>query len=405
MDLVGPFARSDRGHSYLFTLIDHLTGFIDAYPIAHKTGETIADILHRDIFPRYGPVEVVISDNGREFVNNSVDAVCKAYGVEHRTTTPYHPQSNSKIERAHRTLKDALSTLITSNNSQWEKQLGPALLALRTTASTVTGYSPYQALYGRTCRLPTTIAVNPGMMEGVFDDDRVAALARIWQQAQQSFQQQREANEAQQAKKRLGKPLNVGDSVIVLIEGHKASFKTRWDARWQVIRAKDPVYWIRHLPTGRERVLNREKLHWVPADVDWSLIPAKVTSLAERPAKEPRFVPPVPQPMDFEETPPSNNHTSRSTPRSISPQSPMGSQSASAVPGGSRLSTSSGSPPVTPRSASPEADNSMNTEGPAALGESAVPSRYPRRKRSTTQDLESYVYNWDLYCRKRTKKT
>ena len=50
IDLVGPFTRSEHGHSYLFTLIDHLTGFIDAYPIAHKTGETIAEILHQDVF-------------------------------------------------------------------------------------------------------------------------------------------------------------------------------------------------------------------------------------------------------------------------------------------------------------------------------------------------------------------
>ena len=45
--------------------------------------------------------------------------------------------------------------------------------------SSVTGYSPYQALHGGTCRLPTTIAVNPHRVEGVFDDDRVAAMARI----------------------------------------------------------------------------------------------------------------------------------------------------------------------------------------------------------------------------------
>ena len=130
--------------------------------------------------------------------------------MEHRTTTPYHPQSNAKIERAHHTMKSMLSTFMTTNSSKWERELGPTLLALRTTVSSVTGYSPYQALYGRTCRLPTMIAVNPHREEGVFDYGRVAAMARIWQGAQRSFQQQREANKNNSRRRGCGKPLQVG---------------------------------------------------------------------------------------------------------------------------------------------------------------------------------------------------
>ena len=115
----------------------------------------------------------------------------------------------------------------------------------------------------------------------MFGDDRIAVMARMWQHAQHALNQERDINEQQQAKKRFGKPLLVGDSVIVLVEGMKSAFKPRWDARWQVIRARDPVYWIRHVPSGRERVLNRQKLRWVPADVDWSMMPARITTNEE----------------------------------------------------------------------------------------------------------------------------
>ena len=37
MNLVGPFPRARFGHSFMFTLIDHLTSWADASPIAHKT--------------------------------------------------------------------------------------------------------------------------------------------------------------------------------------------------------------------------------------------------------------------------------------------------------------------------------------------------------------------------------
>ena len=50
-----PFTRSERGHVYIFTLIDHLTGWADTFPISNKRGSTIADILNRQYFPRYSP--------------------------------------------------------------------------------------------------------------------------------------------------------------------------------------------------------------------------------------------------------------------------------------------------------------------------------------------------------------
>ena len=60
-DLTGPFARSAKGHTYLLTLIYHLTGWTDAYPLTSKKGEAIADVLHADYLPRYGAPEIIIT--------------------------------------------------------------------------------------------------------------------------------------------------------------------------------------------------------------------------------------------------------------------------------------------------------------------------------------------------------
>ena len=107
-----PFPRLEKGHVYVFTLIDHLTGWADAYPISNKRCSTIADILHREYFTCYSPPDVLISDNGTEFVNSTVTDLCKAWGVERRTTTVYHPQSNGGVERFYRTLKGVIKRLM-----------------------------------------------------------------------------------------------------------------------------------------------------------------------------------------------------------------------------------------------------------------------------------------------------
>ena len=78
--------------------------------------------------------------------------------MERLHTTPYHPQSNGKIERFHRTLKSILERLMTTTKSNWEMELGPALFAYPNTVSVAMGYTPFQALYGRQGRIPTTVA-------------------------------------------------------------------------------------------------------------------------------------------------------------------------------------------------------------------------------------------------------
>ena len=127
---------------------DHLTGWEDAYPISNMRGSTIADILQREYCTRYSPPEVLISDNGTEFVNSAVSDPCKAWGVERQTTTVYHPQSNGKVERFHRTFKGLIERLMSKNKINCENQLRPALHAYRLSVSSATDichFRPYMA--------------------------------------------------------------------------------------------------------------------------------------------------------------------------------------------------------------------------------------------------------------------
>ena len=307
----------------MFTLIDHLTGWADAFPISNKRGSTIADILNREYFPRYSPPEVLISDNGTEFVNAPVSDLCKTWGVERRTTTVYHPQSNGKVERFHRTFKGLIERLMSTNKSNWEGQLGPALAAYRTTVSTATGYSPFQALYGRRPRIPTTLATNPPLNPDVLQDDRIAILDRTWRGARAALASEREINEKRQERKKLADPLSLGDAVILLKPGLPVTFKPRWSARWEVIRARHPVYWIRHLPSGEEKVFNREKLRRVPDGVDWDMLPDTERQVDNTPTDDtptppkdtpsPAFQLPIPPPRNPTGEPPADVITAPAT--------------------------------------------------------------------------------------------
>ena len=108
MDITGPFAETPDKNKYILTLIDHATGWVEAYPIFDKTALSVYKALHRWFIPAHTVPDVIVCDNGQEFRSHLVTSYLRKLGVDLRHTTTYTPRSNGRIERAHRTLKDML---------------------------------------------------------------------------------------------------------------------------------------------------------------------------------------------------------------------------------------------------------------------------------------------------------
>ena len=118
-----------EGNSYICSLIDYATGWVEAYPLASKEATSVYRVLEQYYMPRFGPPEVLIMDNGTKFKNTIVVPYLKHLGTKVRFTPPYSPQTNGKIERFHRTLKEILGKLVNARPSTWETNLAAALWA------------------------------------------------------------------------------------------------------------------------------------------------------------------------------------------------------------------------------------------------------------------------------------
>lgn len=68
-------------------------------------------ILNEILFPRYGALGQLVSDNGQENVNRIMAETLASLNIAHITTFHYHLESNTKVERFHRTLGDILVKL------------------------------------------------------------------------------------------------------------------------------------------------------------------------------------------------------------------------------------------------------------------------------------------------------
>ena len=72
--------------------------------------------------PRY-----ILSGNGTEFKNNLMDQVLKQLGIERIFSTPYHAQSNRKLEIFHKYLKPTMKKLCKKDPSNWDKCINQVL--------------------------------------------------------------------------------------------------------------------------------------------------------------------------------------------------------------------------------------------------------------------------------------
>ena len=155
VDLCGPWPRSVQGNLYSISVIDCATRFLICGAIENKRMETIAKFLLEKVYFVYSFPRVIISDRGKEFVNNLFDRIHKTLGIQHNKTTAFNPRANSIVERSNRNLSAALRHYLTNQNELWETFLPPIVYALNTSIHETLRTTPFFLLFSRD---PTSIS-------------------------------------------------------------------------------------------------------------------------------------------------------------------------------------------------------------------------------------------------------
>nr|XP_050037752.1 uncharacterized protein K02A2.6-like [Dermacentor andersoni] len=234
----GPF----KGAMFL-VVVDAHSKWPEVCQMRDTSAENTVNRLH-EIFCRFGYPEVVVSDNGPQFISAVFSNYLKSIGTRHVRTSAYHPSSNGQAERFVQTLKTALRK---STAASLSTTLGEFLLSYRNTPHATTGEAPATLLLQR--RLRTRLdAVKPSLQQKVSTRQFVQTVRR----------------------KQRAREFAVGESVLVR--------NFRRGAKWLpgiVLGRTGPVSYRVRVETGRGVFAwKRHQNHIIQArDMDFPYIP------------------------------------------------------------------------------------------------------------------------------------
>ncbi|GKD91894.1 reverse transcriptase domain-containing protein [Tanacetum coccineum] len=155
IDFIGPFPKLHK-FEYILVVVDYASKWAEAQALPTTDARVVITFLKK-LFCHFGMPKALISDQGTQFCNKMMEKTMKRYGVSHRFSTSYHPQTSGQVKNINRALKRILEKTVKDNPAIWSRKLDDALWAFRTAYKTPTRTTPYKLIYGKNCHLPFEI--------------------------------------------------------------------------------------------------------------------------------------------------------------------------------------------------------------------------------------------------------
>nr|GEX94240.1 reverse transcriptase domain-containing protein [Tanacetum cinerariifolium] len=159
IDIAGPFSKGPGKVKFFIVAMDYFTKWIEAKAVATITGGQVKKFIWDNIVCHFGIPGEIVSDNGKQFSDNSFKDWCDKLNITQRFASVKHPQSNGLVERANRSLGEGIKSRLGEGNKNWVEELPHVLWAHRTMIKSSHGDTSFSLTYETEAVIPTEIGM------------------------------------------------------------------------------------------------------------------------------------------------------------------------------------------------------------------------------------------------------
>ncbi|KAK7886058.1 hypothetical protein WMY93_025679 [Mugilogobius chulae] len=273
-----------NGNSPQVVLVESLAMSVDAIPDAYSNADASGQVA-APLFSEHELKEHQKSDSNINRVIQLLESCTNSprniqaetleiklmLRIKKVRTSPYHPRGNP-VERFNRTILSMLGTLRDDQKVHWRDFVKPLTHAYNCSKNEVTGFSPYELMFGRRPKLPVDLAFglpvagDTPTSHSQYVRNLKAKLEESYQIALENSKKVAERNKNRFDKTVRESTLQVGDRVLVknvrLRNKHKLADK--WETSVYLVTKKMeniPVYVVQpEKGDGPTRTLHRDLL-------------------------------------------------------------------------------------------------------------------------------------------------
>eukprot|EP00253_Pinus_taeda_P027132 PITA_27132 len=206
LDFIGPINPPSNQRVDILVSTDYMNKWVEAKELIIANEESVLTFLFEEIFVRFGVPRELVTNGGPPFNSHGFKATLQKYHINHKMTTPYHPQDNG------------------------------------TTLSNTTGFSPYELVYGKSVVFPvefeiktlrTTLAVNLDLT-----DAHIAKLQQLQELDEKRLDAIHQTTMIQQQRTRWH------DKTIMHKQFQKGNWALLYDSRFENVQGKLRTRWL-----------------------------------------------------------------------------------------------------------------------------------------------------------------
>lgn len=146
-------------HTWILTITDYFTKWVEAIPTRLATETVIIDFLLSNILARFRCPRKIIKDNAKAFTSSKLVKFCIDYNIILSHSTAYYPQGDGLAESSNKSLVRTIKKLLQDNKKAWHSKLVYALWENRVSTKKSIGTSPFKFVYGTNVIFPASLGM------------------------------------------------------------------------------------------------------------------------------------------------------------------------------------------------------------------------------------------------------